>query len=453
MIAGASQGAALMPVMARAQTPAGTAPATINLPTVQALLASRQTWVAGTVIQVGSYFYRVPWRRMPPGMLPRRRGKGWRSSRTKAASGPSNSAPWPTIPRTMARWPVQVAPPTMARRSMLRRAWPARSGCRCACWGHYGFSTPLRLEDSGPNTRDNPGLQGAGWYKTFLVWRGGNDRAIVIGTGQGNVLSGFSLLCRPQAGPQDTANAGIFQDGLGSFCVRDQIVIDGFYRNAACQPGKQGLFQSQISNIRLFNTAAGDNLWTDSKGTANDIRLIYCSASKRAAVDFLLDITGQLQGSTGHIGLEHATVRRAAAHPSIRCAGDRFDQLRRAAGDRPGRVRWPDHRDGWPSTITELTLTNIGLGGWPVSNIQASADGALRMTLRDPLSEALAHGGNTLAVGATLRTESESGQEQDMVVAASDNEGVVLRPSGRRRGRWPCPPSSRRWERAAMRFP
>jgi hypothetical protein len=66
-------------------------------------------------------------------------------------------------------------------------------------------------------------------------------------------------------GPQDTANAGIFQDGLGSFCVRDQIVIDGFYRNAACQPGKRGLFQSQISNIRLFNTAAGDNLWTNSK--------------------------------------------------------------------------------------------------------------------------------------------------------------------------------------------
>jgi hypothetical protein len=56
------------------------------------------------------------------------------------------------------------------------------------------------------------------------------------------------------------------------------------------------------------------------------------------------------------------------------------------------------------------------------------------MTLRDSLSEALAHGGNTLAVGATLRTRSESGQEQDMVVAASDNEGVVLRPSGRRRG-------------------
>jgi hypothetical protein len=111
---------------------------------------------------------------------------------------------------------------------------------------------------------------------------------------------------------------------------------------------------------------------------------------------------------------------------SINCEGLRvidpagFDGLITVTGGHP--------------TITELTLTNIGLGGWPVSNIQASADGALRVTLRDPLSEALAHGGNTLAVGATLRTRSESGQEQDMVVAASDNEGVVLRPSGRRRG-------------------
>jgi hypothetical protein len=171
MIAGASQGAALMPVMARAQTPAGTAPATINLPTVQALLASRQTWVAGTVIQVGSYFYRVPLAQDAAGHVTTAAGQGlevipheggiWAEQFGAVADDTPDDGP---MARAGGATDNGTAFNAAARVARALQAAAAPAG------GYYGFSTPLRLEDSGPNTRDNPGLQGAGWYKTF--WSG-----------------------------------------------------------------------------------------------------------------------------------------------------------------------------------------------------------------------------------------------------------------------------------------
>jgi hypothetical protein len=227
----------------------------------------------------------------------------------------------------------------------------------------------------------------------------GGGEAIRVGAGQGNTLAEFTLNCRPRAGYDHTSCFGIFQAGLGSYCVRDRIIVDGFYRNSWSTPGQQGLFQSQLTNIRLFNTIRGDNLWTDSKGTANCIDLIYCSAGVRPFVYALLELKGLLQASIGHIGLEHANILQAALITNI------SDSAQIGSINAEGlRAFDPTQWQGLISSsgvrpkIDTLTITNCAIGGWPVASIVRTGN-TVRWTLDDPSSEALANGGHGIAVG------------------------------------------------------